>query len=125
MPRPLDPLTRALLVTVGGVSLLLGVAGIFLPLLPTTPFVLLTAACFARSSPRFHLWLTEHEHFGPMIRDWNERGAIPRFAKTVALVGIVFSLWSVWTKFPSLAGQIAATVILVAALTYVLTRPNA
>ena len=63
----------------------LAVAGIFLPLLPTTPFLLVAAACFARSSPRFHRWLLEHRVFGPLIRDWQTHRALPARTKAVAI----------------------------------------
>ena len=61
---------RYLLMAVGWVSVVLGVIGIFLPVLPTTPFLLLAAACFARSSPRFYQWLINHRQLGPWIRDY-------------------------------------------------------
>ncbi|MCC6143350.1 MAG: YbaN family protein [Candidatus Hydrogenedentes bacterium] len=59
--------------------------GAFLPLLPTTPFLLLAAACFAQSSERWHRWLLNHRRFGPMIRNWHERRCISRSTKWVAL----------------------------------------
>ena len=58
-------MVRYLLIFCGALSLVLGIIGIFLPLLPTTPFILLTAACWAKASPRFHNWLYHHRHFGP------------------------------------------------------------
>lgn len=61
----------------GAIALLLGILGIFLPILPTTPFVILAAACWARASPRFHRWLHQHRFFGPMVKDWEERRAVP------------------------------------------------
>jgi uncharacterized membrane protein YbaN (DUF454 family) len=70
----------------GGTSLLLGIAGIFLPLLPTTPFVLLAAACFSRGSTRCEAWLLVHPRFGPMVRDWRQHRAVPLRAKQLALV---------------------------------------
>jgi uncharacterized membrane protein YbaN (DUF454 family) len=69
----------------------LGVLGIFVPLLPTTPFLLLAAACFVRSSPRLYVWLIHHKWFGKYIRYYREHRAIPLRAKIVALV----LLWSV------------------------------
>ncbi|AAR34244.1 YbaN family protein [Geobacter sulfurreducens] len=75
-----------LFLTVGVIATGLGVIGIFLPLVPTTPFLLLAAACFARSSDRFHRWLVEHAHLGPMVRGYLEGTGIPRRAKTVAIV---------------------------------------
>lgn len=68
----------------GGLSLLLGVIGIFLPLLPTTPFVLLAAFCFARGSVRYEAWLVAHPRFGPMIRQWRTSRAVPLRAKQAA-----------------------------------------
>ena len=78
----------------GFVSLALGLIGIAIPLLPTVPFMLLAAFCFARSSDRMHEWLLTHRSFGPMIDDWRSRGAISARAKRLASVSIaaVFAL---------------------------------
>lgn len=75
---------RALWVLAGAVALLAGVIGIFLPLLPTTPFVLLAALCFARGSPRCEAWLLAHPRLGPIVRDWRASRAIPWHAKLLA-----------------------------------------
>ena len=74
------------------ISLGLGLAGIVLPLLPTTPFVLLAAWCASRSSPAFEAWLTGHRTFGPAIRDWRERRAVPVRARWLAS-GMLLSSW--------------------------------
>jgi uncharacterized membrane protein YbaN (DUF454 family) len=76
---------RAFWVTCGTLSLALGIIGIFLPVLPTTPFVLLAAACFARGSERFHHWLVTHHRFGPLVRDLQAHRSIPLRAKCLAL----------------------------------------
>lgn len=72
----------------------LGLAGlgVVLPLLPTTPFLLLAAACFARSSERLHRWLRQHRHFGSTVCDWQDHGAIPRKAKVLATTLIAMGL---------------------------------
>lgn len=80
-----NPLLRYSLLFFGGLSVALGVVGIFLPLLPTTPFLLLAAACFMRSSKRFYLWLVEHPQLGPWIRDYLAGEGIPRRAKIYAI----------------------------------------
>ncbi len=80
------PVTRALLVLAGTVSLAVGIAGIFLPLLPATPFLLLASACYVRSSDRMHRWLMEHKHLGMYIRAFRERRGMPMRAKVVTLV---------------------------------------
>ncbi|MDF3933098.1 YbaN family protein [Pseudomonas citronellolis] len=79
---------RYLLLAVGWLSVALGVAGIFLPLLPTTPFLLLAAACFMRSSQRFYDWLVLHPRLGPWISDYLEGNGIPLKGKlyTVGLM---------------------------------------
>lgn len=69
----------------------LAFAGIFLPVLPTAPFVLLAAACFAKSSPRFHAWLNNHRHFGPILHHWQTSRSMPKRAKIMALATIIAS----------------------------------
>ncbi|GIZ12034.1 YbaN family protein [Pseudomonas sp. NCCP-436] len=76
---------RYVLLTLGWLNVVLGVIGIFLPVLPTTPFLLLAAACFVRSSRRFYLWLVMHPRLGPWIRDYLDGQGIPRRAKIYAL----------------------------------------
>ncbi|WP_456417113.1 YbaN family protein [Thiolapillus sp.] len=73
----------------GFVFVALGALGLILPVLPTTPFLLLAAACFANSSPRFHHWLLNLRVFGPLIRNWQETRSIPKRAKLLAILTIV------------------------------------
>ncbi|AOY00306.1 YbaN family protein [Jeongeupia sp. USM3] len=76
----------------GVIALALGAIGVVLPLLPTTPFVLLAAFCFARGEPAWHAWLLRHRVFGPLIKDWEARGAVPRRAKWLATIMMAASL---------------------------------
>jgi len=76
---------RYLLLTIGWLSVLLGVIGIFLPVLPTTPFLLLAAACFMRSSARFYAWLIGHPRLGPWIHDYLDGQGIPLRGKVYAI----------------------------------------
>nr|WP_303049045.1 YbaN family protein [Salipiger sp. HF18] len=76
---------RALWIMLGVTSLGLGIIGIVLPILPTTPFVLLSAFAFSRSSPRLHAALLAHRTFGPLILRWQTERAIPRRAKIMAV----------------------------------------
>lgn len=69
----------------GSLALLLGIIGAFLPVLPTTPFVLLAAFCYSRASVRFHAMLLDNRVFGPLIREWHETRTIPRRAKCLGL----------------------------------------
>lgn len=94
--RVKSDLLRWILICCGWVSIVSGVVGIFLPLIPTIPFLLLAAACFARSSERFHTWLIDHNHLGPLLRSYLHGGGIPLKAKKVA-IGMV------WVSFPASA----------------------
>jgi uncharacterized membrane protein YbaN (DUF454 family) len=108
---------------IGLLALGLGVAGIFLPLLPTVPFVLLAAFCFARSNARWERRLLDHPVFGPHIRNWRSNGAISRRGKAAAAIafaasaaiGLVF-LDLPWALVPLLAALIGGS--------WVLTRPD-
>jgi uncharacterized membrane protein YbaN (DUF454 family) len=79
------------LMGVGWLSVGLGVIGIFLPIMPTTPFLLLAAVCFAHSSPRFYNWLVNHKRFGPLIKDFLEGRGMPLKAKVLAIGSLWFS----------------------------------
>lgn len=76
---------KALYISIGTLSLFLGILGIFLPLLPTTPFLLLTAALYFKSSPRLYAWLLNQKHLGPYIRNFRENKAIPLRAKIISV----------------------------------------
>lgn len=93
----------------------LGLIGIALPVLPTTPFLILAAGCFARSSPRMEAWILGHPKFGPLVRDWQARGAIPRRAKQLAIVSMAASfaiLWGLLQAPAMVLGIVGATLAL-------------
>ena len=77
---------KIICIIVGTVSPALGIIGIFVPLLPTTPFLLLTAALYFRGSPRLYQWLLNHKYFGTYIRNFRENKAIPLRAKVISLL---------------------------------------
>lgn len=117
---------KILLLILGWLSVVLGLVGVFLPVLPTTPFLLVAAWAFAQSSPQFREWLVSHRLLGPYIRDWQEKGSIPLGAKLTALAMMSLSL--AWLVFWSnLSGWIvgAVAICLAAAATFILTRPTA
>ena len=91
-------LVRGLLWLAGSLSLILGVIGVAVPGLPTTPFVLLAAACYAKASPRMHAWLLNHRLTGPLLRDWEANRSLTRRTKAIAVVSMLvmvsFSIWS-------------------------------
>lgn len=82
---------KVFLVTVGTLSLFLGILGIFLPLIPTTPLLLLASACYVRSSKKLHFWLLHHRWFGPYIQSFRTGKGIPFHAKVMAFIIIWFS----------------------------------
>lgn len=115
---------RLIVLASGWLSLILGIIGIFLPLLPTTPFVLLTAYCFSKSSPRLHHWLVNQPRLGPMIRNWEQQGSISQNAKMTATVLIV-SLFSLSLLFLNLSLLLKSALICmgVGVLGFIWTRP--
>ncbi len=102
----------------------IGAVGVFLPLLPTTPFLILAAALFARSSPRFEQWLLDHPRYGRPLTDWRREGAISKRAKIASVSLMTASYAIVWLAGPpQIWLKLLIGVILVACAAFVLTRP--
>ena len=114
-PGTSEMLIRCLLVVAGSVSVALGIAGVFLPLLPATPFLLLAAACYVRSSPRLYRWLMTHRWTGEYIRDFREKRGLPLRTKILT----VSILWATvaWSAYrianPWLLGVLIAVAVVI------------
>jgi uncharacterized membrane protein YbaN (DUF454 family) len=99
----------------------LAVVGLFLPLLPTTPLLLVAAACFSKSSEKWHRWLTEHNIFGPIIRNWHENRCIPLRAKIIAVASIIVcGTYAIGFAIENPYLQIPGAILLLIGLVYVL-----
>src|SRR3990172_9113562 len=82
---------RGIFAVIGTISLAFGIIGIFVPVLPTTPFVLLAAACYARASPRLYGWLLGQPALGPIVTDWRRSRSLPPGVRVRALVLVVLT----------------------------------
>lgn len=109
-----------LLMALGVLSVVLAIVGTFLPIMPTVPFLLLAAACFSRSSPRFHRALMDHAHFGPLIRDYHAGKGIPKRVKRISLVTLWFGGAFSVAVVPVLWGKLVMAGIFVAVAAYLL-----
>jgi uncharacterized membrane protein YbaN (DUF454 family) len=103
----------------------LGILGIFLPILPTTPFILLASACYSRGSERFNLWLLNHPVFGPALRDWRAQKIIRIKAKIVASISIFVAIGVVVLaeKIP-IYGKVGMVSVVLPVWLYLVTRPS-
>lgn len=123
-PPPISPAAQLAYRILGLAALAVGIAGAFLPLLPTTVFLIVAAWAFGKSSPALHAWLYRHPTFGPPLRDWDERGAIGPRAKAMAVAGMSFGLLAVWLASRSALPTAAAAAVLLGCAVFVLTRPS-
>ncbi len=116
---------KLVLFIIGWVSFILGIIGAFLPIIPTTPFLILSAYLFSKSSPRFHAWILELPLAGPAINDWNQNQIIRTRAKILCATMITVSLSGMWiyAQVP-LALKIIVSMILVSVGIFVVTRKS-
>lgn len=116
---------KIVLLTFGHFFLVLGIVGAFLPVLPTTPFLLLAAYFYSKSSDKIHNWLMNHKYLGPPLKDWQERGVIGIKSKWLATVML---LLIIALRIPTLAIPLAAKVfaisVLIGVLVFIWTRPS-
>lgn len=117
-------MTRIALILVGSLSVGLGVLGIFLPVLPTTPFLLLAAGCFTRSSPYLHQKLLSSPLLGKIIHQWESERTIPRRARNTALLTIIVSFGiSILFVIPNVYGQLTMALIGLGVMVFICRIP--
>lgn len=117
---------RSITMALGFVAVGLGVIGAFVPILPTTPFSLLAAACFAKTSDRFHTWLLSHRYLGEYIRNYRKRRGMSKVSKVTSLT----MLWATigYSVINAVVSPLAKCLLLIVALgvtTHVLALPTA
>jgi len=109
---------------VGLIAVGFGVLGIVVPILPTTPFLLVAAFCFARSSPRLHNWLLAHPTFGILISDWQKYGVIRRTSKIIAVAMMAATCLVSWLLHVSAWVFVIQAAALACVGLFILTRPS-
>ena len=122
-----NPTVRWLFLVLGWLFFALGIIGILLPVMPTAPFILLAAGCWARSSRRFHFWLINHKYFGKFVRDWENNHAVPLYAKYLASIMLTISTLMLFYRLPADILWIAWIVAAVGSgvMVYLFRLPNA
>ena len=115
----------AFLTGLGILLVFIGVVGLFLPVLPTTVFLLMAAWCFTNGSPKLNNWLLTHPHLGPPIIEWRAHGVIPARAKVLAIVMMSLSLGylALFSAAPTWVVALVGGILLCVA-TFILTRPS-
>lgn len=122
-PPPRTGLLRGLWIGLGWLFVGLGAAGAVLPLLPTTPFLLLAAACYTRGSPKLHRWLLAHGVFGPTIRAWQASRALPRGVKLPAVLVVVVTFGASFVMVEAVALRVMLVVLCLALVTFLARLP--
>ena len=116
---------RVTYLILGHLFLVIGFIGAFLPILPTTPFLLLSAFFYSKSSERIHSWMLNHKVLGPPLRDWQENGVIGTKAKWLAGTMLAFViLYRIPTLNVALWIKVFANTILIAVFIFVMSRPS-
>ena len=121
----MKPIHKYLFLTAGFISMIFGFIGMFLPILPTTPFMILAAFCFSKSSERLHKWLLSRPHIGKLIIDWEKHGVIRMKAKIYSTI-VIIPLFSYTLIFVNVNNWIKALLVLIAlsVLSFIWSRPS-
>ena len=121
----MKPLNKYLFLSIGLICMALGFLGVFLPILPTTPFMILAAFCFSKSSRRLHNWLLERPHIGKLILDWQNDGVIRKKAKVASTLVIVplFSYTLIFVEV-SIFVKVLLVLIGLGVLYFIWSRPS-
>ena len=121
----MKPLNKYLFLIIGLICMALGFLGVFLPILPTTPFMILAAFCFSKSSERLHNWLLERPHIGKLILDWQNDGVIRKKAK-VASTLVIVPLFSYTLIFVQVSVFVKVLLVLIGlgVLYFIWSRPS-
>ncbi|MFA6236162.1 MAG: YbaN family protein [Bacteriovorax sp.] len=116
---------KTLLVITGHLFLVLGIVGAFLPVLPTTPFLLLAAYCYSKSSEKLHSWILNHKYLGPPLNDWEKSGVIGLNAKIIAtlMLGAVIIFRMPYLKVTMII-RVMTILILILVLVFIWSRPS-
>ncbi|MGV8935560.1 MAG: YbaN family protein [Allorhizobium sp.] len=116
---------RIAYLALGWIMVGLAVVGAFLPVMPTTPFLLLAVWLFARSSPKLEQWLLTHPTFGSSLTNWQREGAISRRAKisAVSLMALSYGLFW-WSRAPSAMVAAIVAAVMLASAAFILSRPG-
>lgn len=116
---------KIVLLILGHLFLALGIIGAFLPILPTTPFLLLAAYFYSKSSSKIHHWMLRHKYLGPPLKDWQRNGVIGIKAKILATTMILLIIsWRIPKLEVALSIKVIASIVLFAVLIFVCTRPS-
>lgn len=119
-----NKILRYFLLIIGLASVILGALGLFLPLLPTTPFMLLATWCFLKSSPKLHTWLYNHKIIGPYLNNWDKHRLIPMQAKIFATISIISSQIYLYLKLTNNIVKILLGLILNSVLIFILSQKS-
>ena len=115
---------RVMLLSLAGICFAVGVVGVFLPILPTTPFLLLTSYFLVRTSPRLHAALMRSRLFGPILRDWQLRGGVRKRVKRNAIIAVTVAVaLTIWLSDYSLKPTIAVSLLALVGVTVIARLP--
>ena len=115
---------RLLLLSLGWICVGFAFLGIFIPGIPTTPFLIVALWAFAKSSKKFHNWLLSHKRFGPFLRDWESHKVVPKKAKILMIFLQIFAVIVIQYSFNNLIITFGLAVLLLCVAWYVINLPS-